>query len=236
MARGATLIKLLNDLRAEARLSMNAAHNAQDRDRQVQMLQRKQEWFWEDFAWPHLRVERFLDLQAGQRFYDMPDDLDIDRIQKIEVKADQVYQPLCWGIDAEHYAAYDSEKGQRQWPPRRVRIYEDEQLEIWPISDTDYDPATQEGRIKITGIRRLAPLVKDSDRADLDDRLLVLHCAAELLAAQGAKDAQVKMDQATARYAKLRGDLLPRKVFRMFGNGQPDRVIRVPLAIYNKQS
>jgi hypothetical protein len=234
MARGTTLIKLLNDLRAEARLSLNAAHNAQQRDVQLHMLQRKQEWFWEDFDWPHLRVERFLEVGAGQRLYDMPTDLDISRIQKIEIKADQVYQPLQWGIDAEHYAAFDSEIGERSWPPRRVRIYEDTQLEIWPISDSSYDPVTQEGRIKITGIRKLDPLVEDSDRADIDDRLLVLHCAAEMLAATGAKDAQIKIDQATALYAKLRGALMPRKVFKMFGAGQPEHTVRVPLAVYRK--
>lgn len=234
MARGATLIKLLNDLRAEARLSMNTAHNAQDRDRQVIMLQRKQEWFWNDFAWPHLRVDRFIEVANGQRFYDMPNDLDIDRIQKIEIKADTAYQPLHWGIDAEHYAAWDSELDQRSWPPRRVKITENEQLEIWPISDSDYVSASQEGRIKVTGIRRLRPLIADNDEADLDDRLLVLHCAAEMLAAQGAPDAQVKIDQANTLYAKLRGGLMPRRTIRMFGSGSPDRTVRVPLAVYRK--
>ena len=40
MARGKTLLKLLNDLRHEARLSQNPAHNAQVRDSQVATLQR----------------------------------------------------------------------------------------------------------------------------------------------------------------------------------------------------
>ena len=65
MSRGTTLVKLLDDLRAECRISLNPAHNRQQRDVQVKMLQRKQEWLWNDFAWPHLRVERFIDLQAG---------------------------------------------------------------------------------------------------------------------------------------------------------------------------
>lgn len=236
MARGNTLIKLLNDFRAEARLSLNAAHNNQQRDSQVHLLQRKQEWFWREFDWPHLRVERYLDIQEGQRFYDLPDDLDIDRIQKIEIKADDVYQPLCWGVDAEHYAAWDSEKGETNWPPRRVKISEDEQLEIWPISSMNYDPLTQEGRIKITGIRKLRQFVHDDDRADLDGDLIVLHAAAEALAAQGAKDAQLKMDQANALLAKLKGGLMPRKVYRMFGAGQHQNVVRVPLAVYNKRN
>lgn len=226
---------MLHDLRAEARISLNAAHNNQQRDSQVQMLQRKQEWFWRDFDWPHLRVERTLDTQNGQRFYDMPDDLDIDRIQKIEIRADSVYQPMGWGIGAEQYAAFDSELDQRSWPPRRCQISENEQLEVWPIPDANMDPVTLEGRIKVTGIRTLRPFIKDDDRADLDSDLVVLHCAAEMLAAQSAPDAQLKMDQANALYAKLKGGLMPRKVFRMFGPGQIQRTVRVPFAVYNKK-
>ena len=236
MARGTTLIKLLNDLRAEARLSLNAAHNNQQRDVQVHMLERKQEWYWRQFDWPHLRVERFIEVQNGQRFYDMPNDLDIDRIQKIEIKHDDVYCPLRWGIEAEQYAAYDSEKDERQWPPQRVQITEHEQLEVWPIPDADYDPATQDGRIKITGIRKLRPLVRDNDVADLDDDLLILHCAGEILAAAGSADAQLKIDQANALFAKLKGGLMPRKIFRMFGRASHDRGERVPLAVYNKRT
>jgi hypothetical protein len=234
MARGTTLIRLLDLYRAECRLSLNPAHNAQVRDTQVSHLQRVQEWLWSDFAWPILRVERFLETQNGQRFHSMPDDLDIDRITKIEVKHDDVYTPLRPGIDAEHYAAYDSDKDERQWPPQRWRISEDEQIELWPIPDTDYDALTQEGRIKITGIRKLQPLVDDGDRVDLDDRLVSLYAAAEFLAGAGAKDAGLKQQQANARYARLRGQQSPKRQFRMFGVGQPETTRRIPIAVYNK--
>lgn len=232
MARGSTLTKLLDDLRAECRLSTNVAHNTQNREAQIHALQRKQEWFWHDFSWPHLRVERSVALQDGQRYYDMPADLDIDRIEKIEVRDAGVLCPLDWGIAAEHLAAHDSDLDSRSSPARRVRISEGEMLEVWPIPDTNASVATRDGFLRITGIKHLAPLVADDDRADLDDRLLVLHCAAEYLAATGAKDAQVKMDQANALYLKLRGGLMPRKVFDMFGSGERTRVKRVPIAIY----
>jgi len=221
MARRTTLVKLLDDLRAECRLSLNPAHNPQNRDTQIKALQRKQEFFWNDFAWPHLRVERFIELAAGQRFYDMPEDLDIDRITKAELRVDTSYVPLPYGIDAEHYTAYDSELDVRSWPIQRVKISEDEQLEVWPIPDQNFDPTTLDGKIKLTGIKRLSPLIADSDRADLDDRLLVLHCAAEYLGASGAKDAQIKLDQANALYLKLRGNLMPRKTYGgMFGTSR----------------
>lgn len=238
MARGVTLDKLLNDLRAACRLSQNAAHNNQARDSQVLSLQLKQEWYWGDFAWPHLRVERFINVAAGQRYYGPPSDMDIDRISHIEVRMDQVYQRLHPGIDAEHYAAYDSELGQRAWPIQRWKITEDEQIEVWPLADSNFDPVTLEGRIKVTGIRQLKPLVADADRADLDAQLLVKSCAADYLAATGAKDAQLKLDEVNRLYVKLRGRLMPRKKFSIgVGPRANDECVRrVPIAVYNKTS
>ena len=236
MARGSTLVRLLDLYRAEIRASQNPAHNNQVRDTQVKLLQRIQEWLWEDFDWPLLRVERFLELQDGQRYYDTPADLDVDRIAKIEVYHDSAWCALKPGIDAEHFTAYDSEKDERQWPPQRWRFAENEAFEIWPIPDTNYDSVTKEGWLKITGTRKLSDLVKDEDRADLDDRLIVLYAAAETLASTGAKDANLKLDQANKRYAKLRGSQTPRRKFKMFGAGRDERPQRIPIAVYNKTS
>ena len=59
----------------------------------------------------------------------------------------------------------------------------------------------------------------EADRADLDDRIIVLYAAAETLAATGAKDAQLKMSQANSLLASKRSGLTPRKGFQMFGVG-----------------
>lgn len=236
MARNTTLIHLLDGLRAACRLSLNAASNIQVRDSQVKALELKQEWFWGDFAWPHLRVDRDIDLQAGERYYDTPTDLDIDRISHIEVRADSMYRRLAPGIDACHYAAYDSDLDQRGWPVTRWKITENEMVEVWPISNTDFNPTTLDGRMRITGIRTLRPLVADTDRADLDDQLLIKSCAADYLAATGAKDAQIKLDEANRLYVKLRGRLMPRKKFSIgvSEESRSDYVRRVPIAVYNK--
>lgn len=242
MALRTTLVNLLDDLRAECRMSLNPAHNTQDRDRQVKLLQRKQEFFWNDFAWPHLRVERFIDLNAGQRYYDLAavkdeqgnvrGDLDITRISTAQVRDSVAYVPLYPAIGSAQYATHDSELDMRAWPASNWRISEDEQMEIWPVPDQSFYPDTLEGRIKLTGIRNLKPLIKDTDRADLDDRLLVLHVAAEILAADGAKDAQVKLDQANALYLKLRGQLMPRRVMTMFVDRNKFRRRGRPIAVY----
>lgn len=236
MARRTTLVKLLDDLRSEARISLNPAHNAQQRPAQVKLLQRTQERLWEDFAWGHLRVERQVAAQAGQRYYETPEDMQIDRIEKIEFFTDGCWRELCPGIDPGHFAAHNSDLDERSWPMRRWRIREDEDVEIWPILDRNADVVTRDGYIKFTGIRNLRPLVADSDRADLDDRLLVLYAASELLAASGAKDASIKLEMANAHYARLRGGMTPRKTIKMFGIGEPELPRRISISQYRPPS
>lgn len=228
MARNKTLLKLLNDVRAEARLSLDPAHNVQTRDSHINMIQREQERLWEDFAWPHLRVHRYIPLNAGQRYYDTDaalteeltdpeQQIPIDRIEYIEVKSDGQWLPMETDIRAEHYAAHDSMLDERAWPPRRWRISENEDLEIWPVPDSNGDPSDLYGYLRITGIRSLRPLVNDNDRADLDDRLLVLYCAGAILAASGAKDANLKLEAASRHYGRLKGSLSKSPDFNMFG-------------------
>lgn len=216
MARRVTLEKLLDDFRAEARMSLNPAHNAQDRLPQIKLLQRTQERLWEDFDWPHLIVERQIAVQAGQRYYDTPPDIRVDRVLKISIFTDGAWRELCPGIGDEQYSAWNSDLDERNWPPRRWKIHEDEDIELWPIADVNADDDTREGYLKFIGVRNLNPLVADSDRCDLDAQLLVLYAAAERLAATGGKDAPLKLEQANARYARLRGNLTPATRTKMF--------------------
>lgn len=221
MARGTTLLKLLDQLRAETRTSLNPAHNGNVRDAQVNTLQRVQEWLWADFDWPHLRVERQIAVEAGQRFIGVPEDLDFDRVERIDLFTDGGWSRLQPGIGGEHYTVWNSDLDQRSWPPRRWQLSEDEQIELWPIPDIDAVEDTRDGYLKFTGIRKLRQLVDDGDVADLDDRLIVLYAAGEILGGRGSKDGKLKLDLASSIYAKRRGRLSPRQTVRMFGIGQP---------------
>jgi hypothetical protein len=227
MARGTTLVRLLDNLRAEAGLSLNPAHNNQHRDIQVNLLQRTQERLWQDFTWPHLRVERQMPVVIGQRYYAPPDDLDIERITSVELFRDGGWVALSPAIGGAEYAVWNSDLGQQSWPPRAWRLAEDDQIEIWPISDIGQDTATLDGTLKIVGTRQLKPLVTDADRADLDDRLIVLFAAAELCARNKQPDAQLKLDAANRHYARLRAGLVKQTSFSMFGTGRVERPRRM---------
>lgn len=231
MARNQTLLKILNDVRGEARLSLNPAHNISDREAQISLIQREQERLWADYDWPHLTVDRYIPTQAGKRFYnpsaayneagELRGDLSFDRIESVSVQDDRLWRKVSNGISANDRLAYDSQAGEQSWPPRRWTRSEEDLIEIWPVPDesavfTSVTPDMQ-GVIRLRGVRNLRRLVDDDDRADLDDRLLVLFCAAAILAEAGAKDANLKLETATRHYTRLKGEQDKRETFSLFG-------------------
>lgn len=235
MARNKTLVSLLDELRAECRHSLNPAHNNQVRDTQIKHLQRVQELLWEDFAWPHLRVYRDIPIQAGERYYSVPEDLDLERIEKIELRYNGRWVDLDYGIDQNHLIMFDSDTGIRGWPVRRWRISEDLQIEVWPIADGNQEPTTLEGTLRVWGIRNLKPLVADGDRCDLDGRVITLYAAAEMITDEAL--AAKKLSLANKLLAKLRGHLMPRKRIKMFNTGQePKNLLRGPPTVYYRTS
>ena len=68
-------------------------------------------------------------------------------------------------------------------------------------------------------MKQLSPLISDTDTAELDDVLLVLFAASEMLSRSGATDAPMKMAQATSHYNKLKGLALKNDRF-VYGGGQ----------------
>lgn len=246
MARNRTLISLLQDYRVEVGASTNPAHNANARDAQVYALQKTQERLWRKHDWPHLRVRRFIDLQAGQRYYDsrgakLEDgtpaaDMGIERLETIEVRWGEEWHPLVPGITAEHYSTWDSDLDERTWPVERWQVYENEQFEIWPIPADNADTVTLDGRLRLTGIRDLLPFVADDDRADLDDDLIVKWGALKSLSRSGSKDAQVVLDEAKQIESDLTQGFSKLKTFSLSGKtDEYRRKLRGPFRVHYRE-
>lgn len=232
MARKVSLESLLYKLRAEAELSLNPAHNATGKASQVALLQQTQERLWEDYAWAHMEVERQIATEAGQRYYETPSDIRIDRVISIEVFSDGAWRPLDPGIGAAEYSAWNSDLDERSWPPRKWRSREDDDIEIWPVPDVDADADTLEGYLKIIGVKNLGPLVADADLCDIDDQLIYLFAAAEILAGKGSKKAPLTLAKATARLERLRGNAIPSQRTKMFVPEPPFRARRPIITQY----
>ncbi len=243
MARGATLAALLTALRAELRISVNPAHNIQVRDQQVYMLQRQQEMLWDDYTWPHLKVFRYLVPTQNQRYYDMAGclkedntgtlvaagDMKIDRVITMWIRDGSIWRPMTSHIDDQQFNAWNSDTGQTSWPPRRWAVAENDQIELWPIPGLTGDTVNQLNVIKVHGVRNLSPLVEDTDTADLDDRLLVLAAAGELMAGE---DGKKKMALAQRRLMKIRGNATKIRRFGMYSDKTPERILRGPPTVY----
>lgn len=246
MARNKTLTSLLTSLRAELEISVNPAHNVQARDIQVAHLQRVQEQLWDEFTWPHLRVFRYLNAQAGLRTYDVTaclkesagslvaaGDMSIDRVVDIWVRDGVIWRKLDKGISEENYNSFNSDTDQRDWPPRRWQVSEDDQIEVWPVPSLTGDTSTQENIFRIRGVRNLRPLIEADDVADLDDRLLTLMAAAEML---GGEKGSKKAALANKRFLKVRGNAVKTQRFRMLGGGERRRILRGPPTVYYRTS
>lgn len=217
--RGKQLTRLISDLRAELSRSTNVSVGVDDAPILTRIIQRTQETLYDDFDWPHLRVMfPSITLQAGQRYYDLPDDLNYDRIESVAVRINGLPIPFRQGIDFNCYAVFDSDQGIRSSPAQRwdIRSVEDkEQIEVWPI------PADSANSMQFTGIRRLRPLVDGNDVCDIDDRLITLFAASEILAHGENADANVKLKAAQQLYARLKGRSAgARPTFRL-GMGLP---------------
>lgn len=236
MARGQTLEDILNLMRAEARLSLSPAMNVQVTESHKLLLAREQRRLWEDYNWPHLRVHYLIPLAAGQYEYDLPANtytgdeytLNIDRVEGVSVRDGGEWVPLIPEITEVNYSEHETELDERAWPVQRWKATDQDQIEVWPIPDTNGTAATLEGYLRVTGIRDLRPFVAESDRADIDDNLIALYVAGGVLAATGAKDAQLKLEAANKLYTKLKGKQTKTTSFNMFGTVRPRYGLRRP--------
>lgn len=196
MPVGATLADLLRRTRIEARHSTNAGAGISSDGQIREMLARIQEVEWLDHPWRHLRVRRDITTADGANLYDWPLDLAFDRVIYAFVKWGESWRPLSPGITEVEYN--NQAEGEKQDPPRRWDYREGNKLELWPTP-------TQALTVRLWGIKTLGPLVADGDIATLDDRLLILLAAAELLTQQKAPDAAAKLTAANRVRAALKG-------------------------------
>jgi len=207
MARNTTLQVLLNDLRSESGHAISSALGKSTQEMMTNLLNRVQRRLWEDFAWPFLQVKKDITLQAGQRYYDIPSGITLERVERAVFKNGSSWHKIFYGISTQDYTIHDSDTGSRSWPIRKYEAYGAAQVEVWPIPSENADVTTGDGLFRLEGTGDLSAFVSMSDTADLDDQLIVLFAAAELLTRQKSPDAQLKQQQANVHYQRLRARL-----------------------------
>jgi hypothetical protein len=212
MARGTSLSALRDMLRAEIGASSNVAMGVNTVEQYDHLLRRTQARLWADHDWTFGFIERDEPLIDGERYYAFDNEIDYDRISKASVKYGDIWYPMEYGITPDNYNSFDSDDGEASMPAMRWQHYEGNQFEVWPI------PSDDGQSLRFRAIKKLPVLLSPSDVAILDDNLIVLFAAAELLGRSKATDAGAKLSQATSHYNKLKGNSNKSDRF-IFGGG-----------------
>lgn len=204
MPVGQPLSELRRMLRAETGQSINPAQGVNAQGQYDLALARQQRELWLANDWPHLSYPVDIALAIGQRLYDYDALMPFDAIDAAYVKnSSGKWDPVSYGIDTLCYNEYS--ETDRSWPVRRwanrVKITSGKvvpagQFEVWPTPD-------QVGTLRFVGTAVPNALVADSDVAVLDDTLIVLFAAAEILAEQKSERAALKLQKANQHLRML---------------------------------
>jgi hypothetical protein len=203
MARNTSFLALVQRVRDESGRSNSVSVGVDDLDALKTLINRVYTTLWNKYDWPFLRT-RFakITVSAGQRYKDLPDDLDIERVEEAIVWYNDLAYKVEKGISPSDYAIWDPESDERSDPILRwdflyVEEQDAEQVEVWPIPSVAHD-------LQFTGIRKVSRMVADADQCKLDDDLVVLYAVAELAKREGLKDADLKLAAANDHFNWLK--------------------------------
>jgi hypothetical protein len=231
MARGTTFGQMIEMTKLEAGLDPDPALSMSSLPLIKQLIKREYERLYDEFDWPFTRVREDVMTVAGQRYYDIPSTLDLERIEGI-----QYYWGLRWhdlerGIQMSDYTAYNSDNDARHEPAWKWDIHytgPTAQIELWPM------PSTNDKKVRFHGIRRPTALVQVSDGCDLDDQMIVLFAASEYLARRSSPEAPLKQQKAVQRFHLMKGKSITSKnnSFSFTKQPEPKKPYRGPLVAY----
>ncbi len=205
MARGETFLELQVMLREEIGRSSDVSIGVDDLPQLKRVINRVYRTLYLQHDWPFLRrVFGKVPLSAGQKLYNLPADLNVERIEDVVVWWSGSPQPIVRGIGFDEYNEVDSEAATpaRQDPTLAWDVRDSggtAMIEVWPI------PATDDMDLQFIGIRSIPKLVNDADLLFLDDELVVLFAAAKFLARQKSEDAPQVLAEAAAMFQRLKG-------------------------------
>ncbi len=221
MARNTPLMAVLQMLKAEIGQSLlPGVASADDLGLSI-LIEQRQRWLATEFDWAFLKSRADVVVPGGTddltRYPTLPLTINFER--PVDVKVMYNTQWLCveFGISEQHYNIFssgDAAVSASQQDPISNWDYkpgDDTKFEIWPLAQTAQT-------VRFEGYRPLGSL-RDASMSeggapalvfdytatlDLDDQLVVLFVAAEILGRKKKEDAKAKMALAEARLARLR--------------------------------
>ncbi len=201
MPVGTTLVTLRTMLNAECGEEMDETISPARVAINNQLLNNQQAFLDNQHAYLRGKVRVSLAAVAGTQYYALPAGIDFDRLNKPEFTnlANFRYR-IAFGIGQEEYNIYRSDLGVMGSPIMKwdlVNIAGVLKIELWPI------PSVAQ-TIELAGLLPLTQMVNNSDTCVIDDLVLVLFTAAEILARKGSGDMAAKAAKAKAALDSLR--------------------------------
>lgn len=235
MARGTAFSELREALRNDLGRSPEASVGVSDIPALKRTLNRVYRALYMENDWPHLRKVFTVTLAAGQRYYDFPSGLALERVEEVWVDWSTIRHGLERGINQDDMNVFDSDADtpDRNDPPLKWDVRwtgSSDQIEIWPI------PATNTQTLYIQGLQDAPKLVNDTDLCLLDDDLVVAFAAAALAKRQKSADADDLLTSAQGYLSKLRsrgraGEAPLRMGLGAKGTSRPSHItIQTPLS------
>lgn len=203
-----TLATVVEMVREEASISTNSSRGTDHLAHIQRLVKSHYTALSEEYDWEFLALKRNDSaarkvLSAGSRVYSFPASVNPLRIKKAWVKWSGVWSPLSYGIDFDSYSAYDPSDDQRVDPVMKWDFQDDDEFEVWPIPATN---GTTDGdnEVAFEGQKAIEALTATSSRLDMDDLLVSLMAAAEVLAENGQQTrSQIKAGRAQKRLEAL---------------------------------
>lgn len=196
---GDTLATLIEEVQYELVQVASPAAGQNFREHIKARIRREYRRLYQEHDWPELIDWYDIETQAGERYYDWPENASLETTIAIYQRHGNVWlDPLIRGIDPDHYNAFDSDAGARADPAERWRPKGHEQIEVWPM------PASDGLKLRFVAKRPFTQLVDESDICDLDTDLVVLHAAAQLARRYNDQEANLILARATSHYDVLK--------------------------------
>lgn len=241
MARNTLLTTALVMLKAELGTSL-VTGVAIAADAQLYMLlDQKQKWLASEFDWPFLRNRSDIAVPGtsnAARYQNIPTDINFERPVIVETFYNNYWYPVTYGINSEQYNTLRSgDAGTSPQPINPIRRWDwkpgdHTMLEVWPLPTIAQTLRFQGEKPLTTLINVVTPVVNAT--LDLDDLMVVLFVAADLLALQKKENAQLKLAQATQRMNRIRASYSTPSAPVKLGSGSDfDRPLRrvVPIVV-----
>lgn len=222
--------QLVEMVRDECAISSNGSRSIDNKPYVQRLIKRVYETMVDKADWSFLIVDKdqaVKAMQAGERYYDFPVAMDMRYAIEAWVFWGNVFLKLTYGIGPLEYSAYNSDNPDvRADPCLKWQIIADDQFEVWPTpaSNGDITAVPMSGPfVRFTGKRKARALVADADPMDMDDQLVVLAVAAEILERQLKGSGALKAAAASDRFNTVRSLYTHHTVVRMgMGSGTAD--------------